>query len=78
MIDPIESGHLLKKAIKESGSSVSEVGKQIGISATAIYNWLRGESIPSIDNLFILAELLHKRPDELISYTPILVNKKAA
>ncbi len=78
MIDQIESGILLKKAIKESGLSVLKVSIKMGISTTAIYGWLRGESLPSIDNLFILAEVLQKRPDELIAYTPLFTREEAA
>ena len=32
----------------------------------AIYQWYRGRSLPSTDNLFALAKLLEKHMDELI------------
>lgn len=32
----------------------------------AIYKWQRGEALPTIDNLVILAEIFHVRMDEIL------------
>ena len=72
MFNLIESGKLLKKLVKESKYSMDEICKMLNISRIAMYAWFRGESLPSLDNLFFLAEILDKRPDELIVYESIL------
>lgn len=77
MINLIESGRIMHMAAKNSKYSVAEICRKMEITTTAIYCWFRGESLPSIDNLFLFAEIVGKRPDELIVYKKAF-GKKAA
>ena len=38
----------------------------MGISCQAIYRWQRGDALPSIDNLVILADLFGVQIDDII------------
>ena len=59
VIDPIGTGKNLKAFLKKNGKTVTGVAKIIGLSDKGtVYKWLRGESLPSIDNLLALSVLL--------------------
>ena len=49
------------------GLSVKDMQMIFGFTAPqSIYKWLRGESMPTIDNLVILAMILNVTLDEII------------
>ena len=77
MINLIESGKMMHMATKSSKYSVAEICRKMGITTTAMYYWFRGELLPSIDNLFLFAEIVGKRPDELIVYKKKFEEKAA-
>ena len=78
MINVKKTGQNIRGLIKKSRYSVTDVSDILNISKTAMYCWFRGESLPSIDNLCLLAELLEIRIDDMISYSKILNTQKAA
>lgn len=66
-IDMDRTGARLKMARLSSGLAVKDVQKVIGLtSPQAIYKWESGKSMPTIDNLVILAWLCKVRLDDLI------------
>ncbi|WP_036612590.1 helix-turn-helix transcriptional regulator [Oribacterium sp. P6A1] len=67
-IDQEATGKLLRLAVKSSNYSVAEICKEMNISTTSIYNWFRGDSLPSIDNLFLFAELVGRKVDDIVAY----------
>lgn len=67
-IDQEETGKLLRMAVKKSNYSVADICKEMNISTTSIYNWFRGDSLPSIDNLFLFAELVGQKVDDIVAY----------
>ncbi len=78
MFDLAETGRLLKEAAKASPYRVGKIAEMMGISPRAIYVWFRGDSLPSIDNLFLYAEIVEKSVDELVAYKPMYKEKKIA
>ena len=66
--DQEATGKLLRMAAKNSNYSVAEICKEMNISTTSIYNWFRGDSLPSIDNLFLFAELVGQKVDDIVAY----------
>ena len=67
VINMTETGKNIKTLIKEKGLKVSEIQKTYGLNTPqSIYKWMRGESIPSIDNLVVLAYILNTTIDKLI------------
>ena len=69
VIDLIATGQNIAKKRKHAGYSVRQMQKILGFSTPqAIYKWQRGESLPSIDNLAVLAAVLNVKMDDIIIY----------
>lgn len=67
IIDMDASGMHLKDVCTEAGYTPQQLSQLLELSAPqAIYQWYRGRSLPSTDNLFALSKLLEKHMDELI------------
>lgn len=67
IIDMDASGMNLKNVCTEAGYTPQQLSQLLELSAPqAIYQWYRGRSLPSTDNLFALSKLLEKHMDELI------------
>ena len=59
-IKPKETGNKIKKLIRENGYTVRDVQGAMGFeNPQAIYKWMAGRSLPSLDNLIVLSRLLH-------------------
>ncbi len=77
LMDPIyvsiqqeQTGNRIKELISNEGYSVRDIQEFMGFdNPQAVYKWLKGKSMPSIDNLLILSKVLHTSIDELIVYT---------
>lgn len=66
-IDPIATGLNIQKLRNEKGLSVRDVQAWFHFDAPrAIYKWQRGQSLPSIDNLYALSILLEVPMDSII------------
>ena len=61
------TGANIKKLIKSKGLTVSELQEMYGLNTPqSIYKWMRGEMMPSLDNLVILAYILGTTIDKII------------
>lgn len=59
MIDIEKTGQNIKNLCEMKGISVSDVQEFLGLSCNnAIYRWFNGTSLPSLDHLYALQELL--------------------
>lgn len=66
-IDMVRTGRNIRQLRMQSGLSVSSLQQMLGFSSPqAIFKWQRGDSLPSIDNLVILASIFHVRMDDII------------
>jgi len=74
VIDPVATGENIMRLRKERGLSVRDLQAYFGFEEPqAIYKWQRGQSLPSVDNLYALGALLEISMDEiLIQATPKL------
>lgn len=73
-IDMEKTGLKIAEACRKQGVSVKELQTLFGFAApNAIYRWLRGETLPTVDHLVILAHALQMPVDELL----VLKKKKA-
>ena len=67
MIDMINTGANITKLRKKRGLSIKDVQTVLGFNTPqAIFKWQRGDSLPSLDTLVILAELFNVRIDEIV------------
>lgn len=52
---------------KQKGITVKQLQKALGFkNNTAIYKWQRGECLPTLDNLVILADVLQVKIDDIL------------
>ncbi|WP_294474989.1 helix-turn-helix domain-containing protein [uncultured Ruminococcus sp.] len=66
-INMTATGANIKALIRTRGLKVAEVQNILGFNTPqAIFKWMRGDAMPSIDNMVILAHLLDVTIDEII------------
>lgn len=66
-LDMQMTGQLLNYVIRKRGYTVSEIQEELGLSCPQpVYRWLRGQTMPSIDNLYKLSKMLNVHMDELV------------
>lgn len=62
-----KTGSNISNIIFSKDISVKEVSDMLGFSSTrSVYKWLSGQTLPSLDSLIILSEILETTMDELI------------
>ena len=67
VIDMIATGENIKRLRIERGLSVRDLQQYFGFEEPqAIYKWQRGQSLPSVDNLYALGVLLDLSMDEIL------------
>ena len=67
-----ETGKRIKEMRKKAGMTVKELQEIFGFtSPQAIYKWQNGTALPTVDNLIVLAALLHVRIDDILVTTVI-------
>ena len=68
VINVSETGKVLKALRIKNGLTVRNIQDELNFTnPVCIYKWERGGSIPSIDNLVILAKLYGVRIDDILA-----------
>ena len=66
-IDMAKTGQKIAAACRRQGITIKDLQTLFGFAApNAIYRWLRGETLPTVDHLVILAHALKVPVDELL------------
>lgn len=66
-IDMVRTGQHINQLRIDAGMSVRDIQTILGLGSTqAIYKWLAGKGLPSIDNLVVLSAMLKVSLDDLI------------
>ena len=66
-INMTATGANIKALIRAKGLKVADLQDIFGFNTPqAIFKWMRGDAMPSIDNIVILAHLLDVTIDEII------------
>ena len=66
-IDMEATGKNIERLRRKAGLSVRELAEIFGFATPqAIYKWQHGTSMPTIDNLVVLAEVLEVRIDDIL------------
>ena len=59
-IQPKKTGERIRKLLLEQGYTIREIQGAFGFeNPQAIYKWLSGKSLPSIDNFIIYVEIIY-------------------
>lgn len=76
IIDSVKTGKNIQSMCKEKGFSVNDIQFALQLnSPQSVYKWFSEKSctIPSIDHLVILADILECRIDDLLVINEILI-----
>jgi len=66
-LDMIMTGQILKNKIRNCGYTVREIQKLLHLSCPQpIYRWMRGCTMPSLDNLYVLSSILGTHMEDLL------------
>lgn len=69
VIDPVATGNRIDALRRDLGYSVADLRDYLGFSTTyAIYKWLHGDSMPSLDNFLALSVLFGISMNDMIVY----------
>ena len=61
------TGNRIKKLLQENGYTVKDIQEVMGFeNPQAVYKWLSGRSLPSLDNLLILSRVLHSSIEDIL------------
>lgn len=75
VIDPVATGANICRLRKARGLTVRDLQHYFGFEEPqAIYKWQRGQSLPSVDNLYALSALLQVPMNEIIISTSHIVS----
>ena len=67
VIDPVATGANIVRLRRERGLTVRDLQSYFGFEEPqAIYKWQRGQSLPTVDNLYALGALLDVPMDEIL------------
>ena len=66
-INAAATGHNIDRLRSRKGLSVRDMQEEFGFTTPqAIYKWIHGSTLPSIDNLVILSKVLGVSMDDII------------
>ena len=69
-IDMLNTGANISALRKQNNLTIREVQDALGFNTPqAIFKWQRGETLPTLDNLVILADLFHVTISDIIVIT---------
>ena len=61
------TGDRIRKLLQDSGYTVKDIQEVMGFeNPQAVYKWLSGRSLPSLDNLLILSKVLHTSIENIL------------
>lgn len=67
VLDLKATGERINQLRKNNNLRVTDVAEYMGFESTqAVYKWQRGESLPTVDNLYALSRLLHTSVDDIL------------
>lgn len=66
-VDMIATGNQIKLLRKSAGVSVKQLQNIFGFGTPqAVYKWERGDALPTVDNLVVLAAVLGVKVDDIL------------
>ena len=69
VIDPVATGQNIKTLREEKGLTVRDLQDVFGFGTPqAIYKWQRGDTLPTVDNLAVLAALFGVKIDDILVF----------
>ena len=67
VIDPVATGENIRRMRMERGMTVKDLQAYFGFEEPrAIYKWQKGDSLPTVDNLYALGKLFNVSMDQIL------------
>lgn len=67
VLDPKKTGERIRELRRERRLKVCEVAEYMGFeSEQAVYKWQRGDSLPTVENLYALSRLFGTTVDDIL------------
>ena len=67
VIDPAATGANIKAIAKARGMKIADIQDAFGFNTPqAIFKWFRGDAMPTIDNMVIMADMFGVKIDDII------------
>lgn len=67
VLDTKRTGAKIKELREKRNIGVEEVSEYMGFSSNqAVYKWQRGDTLPTVDNLYALSKLFDVSIDEIL------------
>lgn len=66
MIDMAATGRNIREMRVKAGMTIKDIQDACGVTSTSVCNWQKGKSVPTVDNLVILASIWHVMIDSII------------
>ena len=77
ILDAKATGERIKELRIAHQLKVEDIARFMGFeSEQAVYKWQRGDSLPTVDNLFALSKLFHTSIDDILMEQPIKNKEK--
>ena len=72
VIDMKATGSNIRSMIRSKGFRIADVQAKCGFNTPqAIFKWMRGDAVPTIDNMIILADMLGVTIDQIVVITRV-------
>ena len=69
-VDMVQTGEMITELRRKNNMTVTDLQKLFGFNTPqAIYKWMRGETMPTVDNLVILADAFHVSISDIVIVT---------
>ncbi len=65
-INMVATGKNLKAIMEARGTTVKDIMNVCRVTNQSVYKWLDGQTLPKIDNLYIIAKFLNVRMEQII------------
>ncbi len=67
VVDMKKTGRRIRELMKSNNIRTKDIVEYMGFeSEQSVYKWLRGDSLPKVDNLFALSKLFNTSMDNII------------
>ena len=66
LIDPIKTGQRIKQQLDMNHLQVKDLAKMMSVSQQSVYKWIKGDTLPSLDNAVLLCSILNTTLDSII------------
>lgn len=63
---PKRIGYYVNEYLDKNGKNISELSKELGVSRTTLYSWIKSESIPKINQVTSLLKIFKLSEDQFI------------